>query len=140
MALATFGMCDAAYLLYTRLAGLSIACGPLFHGCDQVAASSYSTLFGIPLSAYGLLFYISILKIALHMRFSLLERVGLGVVRAYLPHMLLIAVTLGGAFSAYFIYLQGVVIGAWCTYCLLSALTSALLFVTTVMLVRTKDE
>ena len=138
--LSTLGMLDAGYLLYTRIAGVSIACGPVFHGCNEVAASTYSVLFGVPLSAWGLLFYISMFKLAIHMRYQLLERVGLGALRPYLSQMLLIAATLGVVSSAYFIYLQGFVINAWCMYCVFSACISVALFATTVWYLQTQKE
>jgi uncharacterized membrane protein len=98
-----------------------------------VAASSYSTLFGIPLSAFGLLFYLSIFKIALHMRYQLLEKVGLGMLRPFLPQMLLVASTLGFICSAYFTYLQAFVINAWCMYCVISACLSTIIFIATLV-------
>lgn len=134
--LSFLGILDAGYLLYTRLAGVSIACGPVFQGCDTVAASSYSVLFGVPLSLWGLLFYITIFKIAFHMRVHLLEKIGLGFVRPLLPQLLVVAATLGLISSAYFTYLQAFVINAWCMYCVLSAALSVGIFVTTLFFIK----
>jgi uncharacterized membrane protein len=46
------GLLVAAYLSVERLTGGTPACGPL-HGCETVAASSYSTFLGIPVALLG---------------------------------------------------------------------------------------
>jgi uncharacterized membrane protein len=127
--LSLLGIADAGYLLYTRLAGVSINCGPVFHGCDTVAASSYSTMFGMPLSLYGLLFYAAILACVVAMHTRLLTFLRMEALRAYVPTLLLTASTLGVVSSAYFTYLQAFVINAWCTYCIISACISVCIFV-----------
>jgi uncharacterized membrane protein len=134
--LSFFGMLDAGYLLYTRIAGVEIACGPVFHGCSTVAASRYSVLFGIPLSAWGLVFYVCVLTLVLSMRYQLLEKVRLGFVRPYVPQLLLVATTLGVVSSVYFIYLQAFVINAWCMYCVVSAVLSVSIFISTLLLLQ----
>ena len=50
--LALAGLAIAGYLLAVRLGGGAAVCGPS-GGCETVAASSYSTVLGIPVAAYG---------------------------------------------------------------------------------------
>ena len=52
-ALALVGSVVAAYLTIVRLAGGLPACGPV-QGCETVATSSYSTVFGVPVALGGL--------------------------------------------------------------------------------------
>src|SRR5579885_2108821 len=60
--LAFLGMVDALYLSFKRNAG-PIPCH-ITHGCTDVLTSKYSAVAGIPLSAIGLVFYITIFSVA----------------------------------------------------------------------------
>jgi uncharacterized membrane protein len=53
--LAVAGLGIATYLLVTRILGEPPACGPV-QGCETVAASEYSTLFGVPVALFGVAF------------------------------------------------------------------------------------
>ncbi len=46
------GLGVSAYLVAVRLLGEAPVCGPV-HGCETVATSSYSTVAGIPVAAFG---------------------------------------------------------------------------------------
>ena len=50
--LAAVGFGIAAYLLGSRILGEPPACGPVV-GCETVAASEFSTLFGVPVALIG---------------------------------------------------------------------------------------
>ncbi|MBX4215392.1 vitamin K epoxide reductase family protein [Candidatus Parcubacteria bacterium] len=120
MVLALIGLIDASYLAYMSYAELPLPCS-ILHGCNEVAASPYSKVFGIPLSLYGAVFYGIILMTTIvhyirERRFTLL---GLRLFAA-----------VGFLSSAYFIYLQAFVIKAFCIYCLLSATVATLILVT----------
>ena len=54
-AIALVGLAIALYLLAIRVLGEAPACGPV-KGCETVAASEYSTLFGIPVALFGVVF------------------------------------------------------------------------------------
>src|SRR5215831_9590064 len=60
--LAFIGMFDALYLSMKRNAG-PIPCH-ITHGCTDVLTSKYSEIAGIPLSWFGLAFYVTILSLA----------------------------------------------------------------------------
>jgi uncharacterized membrane protein len=110
---ASLGLLIAAYLAWTRLSGGLPVCGPL-HGCETVALSSYSELFGVPVAVFGLAFSIVLLGLSLAWwrradRRALLGLYGLGL--------------LGVLFVAYLTYLELFVIGAVCVWCVGYALT-----------------
>src|ERR1700752_5188575 len=60
--LAFIGMVDALYLSIKRNAG-PIPCH-ITHGCTDVLTSKYSVLAGIPLSWFGLGFYLAVFSLA----------------------------------------------------------------------------
>ncbi len=117
--LALIGFADSTFLLAKRLSGGPIPCVLGFTGCDTVSKSPYSVLFGIPLSAYGMVFYLGI---------GVLGLLYLDTKNALFARLLLPATALGFAMSAYFIYVQKFLIKAFCVYCILSAIISTILF------------
>src|ERR1700757_984764 len=56
------GMVDALYLSFKRNAG-PIPCH-ITHGCTDVLTSKYSAIAGIPLSSFGLAFYLVVFSMA----------------------------------------------------------------------------
>src|SRR5678815_2146422 len=60
--LSFIGMIDALYLSMKRNAG-PIPCH-VTHGCTDVLTSRYSELMGIPLSVFGLIFYVGVFSLA----------------------------------------------------------------------------
>jgi len=117
--LATVGLLDAAYLTYVHLFETG-ACGA-GSGCGEVLGSPYATVLGTPLSGYGMGFYLAILvagwmSLDDHRRSQSVRWISL----------LSIVASLG---SLYLLYLQAVVIGAWCPFCMVSAAISFALLV-----------
>ena len=111
--LALAGLLIAAYLSGTRLAGGLPVCGPL-HGCETVALSQYSVVFGIPVAFFGLAWSVTVLGLALLWwrradRRALIGLYGFGL--------------LGVLFVVYLTYLELFVIGAICVWCVSYALT-----------------
>ncbi len=117
--LALIGFADSTFLLAKRLSGGPIPCVLGFTGCDTVSKSPYSVLFGIPLSAYGMVFYLAI---------GVLGLLYLDTKNTLFARLLLPATALGFAMSVYFIYVQKFLIKAFCVYCVLSAIVSTILF------------
>jgi uncharacterized membrane protein len=62
-AIAILGAIITAYLTFARLTSTAAACPT--EGCEKVLASPYATLFGLPLSLFGLLAYIGMATFAL---------------------------------------------------------------------------
>ncbi len=122
--LALAGLMLSVYLTmyHYGLAG-SLACGGS-HSCDQVQASSYAELFGLPVAAYGIGGYLSLLVVAL---------AGLQGRWAGSPGPTKVLALLAGAgvaFSAYLTWLELFRIHAICRWCVGSAVIIMLIFVT----------
>lgn len=109
--LALVGVGIAGYLLYVRHSGAAPACTS--GGCETVQRSAYSEIFGVPVAAFGLVGYLSIL-VSSAVR-GQPARLG----------QALVALTAFG-FSTYLLLVQVLVIGALCDWCLASdAVTTA---------------
>ncbi len=127
--LATLGLVDATLLTQEHYSGKVLPC-TITHGCGTVLTSKYSTVAGVPLAVLGLVFYFSVLLTALYYvqtRHILLKR------------LLLTMGIVGFVTSLGLVYIQGALIRAWCQYCLLSALTSTLIFVFAILLNVSKE-
>ena len=118
VALALVGFTDSAFLLAKRVSGAPIPCF-ITSGCDTVSKSPHSVMFGVPLSAWGVMFYLVIGFLAL---------LYMDTKNLLVAKLIPISTTLGFLSSAYFIYVQKFKIGAFCIYCILSAIISTLLF------------
>ncbi|MES2225872.1 MAG: vitamin K epoxide reductase family protein [Patescibacteria group bacterium] len=120
LVLSFLGLADAIYLAHSALTGSALACGiTALDGCNVVAQSAYSRLFGIPLAVYGVVFYTFLLA---------LSGLLLVVSRRHFYHALFVVAILGILSSIYFIALQIFVIKALCIYCLGSFLIALLIF------------
>jgi uncharacterized membrane protein len=112
--LAFLGMVDALYLSIKRNAG-PIPCH-ITHGCTEVLTSKYSEVAGIPLSWFGLAFYLTVFSLAIFRVFDdTKESTGLPLrLIFYLSGIALII-------SALLVGIQAFVLRQFCEYCLLSA-------------------
>lgn len=111
-AIAALGAAITAYLLYVRQTGGAPACST--GGCETVQSSAYAEVLGIPVAALGLVGFLGLLLLAL---------VGGEWARLSQATLALSALL----FSAYLLYIQLVVIGAICQWCLAAdALTTAI--------------
>lgn len=115
---ALIGLADAVYLTVHHYTGEKVPCS-LVTGCETVLSSQYAEMFGIPTAAFGAAAYFLAFSLA---------------VLAFYGNRLMW--TLFGAlvsvmtvFTAYLIYLQGIVIEAFCQFCLISAATTLTLFI-----------
>lgn len=120
LVLSILGIADAWYLAQSAFQGAALFCdmGAALDGCNVVAQSPYSKLWGIPLAAYGVAFYLALFA---------------GVVALFVKthHPLYQAVAalgvLGLVASAVFLYIQFALIQALCIYCIASAVIAALI-------------
>jgi len=112
--LALGGLLVSTYLLLYKLGVIgSMVCG-VANECERVQASRYSTLFGVPVAAYGVGGYVVLLALALW---------GLQAPKASRPDItrwLAVLSALGVAFSLYLLYLELFVIHAVCRWCSVS--------------------
>jgi len=125
--LAGLGFLDAFFLSYEHFKGLIPPCTVRF-SCDVVTTSNYSYIFNIPVAYLGLLYYL-VLFIGAFMFYENKESN---------VELKLLALLSGFGFlsSVYFSYVQGFVLNAWCLYCIFSAITSTLFFVSTLHILR----
>ena len=118
LALALVGIADAFYLAHASYTGASLSCA-IFEGCNTVARSAYSHVFGTPLSYFGVIFYLYMIGVAALLAYDPRGRgIRLGA---------LLYAAVGVCYSIYFEYLQVFVIHAICIYCLASAILTLLL-------------
>lgn len=113
------GFLDATYLTIAHYSGISLKC-TILHGCDIVTTSPYSLIFGIPVALFGGLYYFTILICSI-LYFDTKHKTIL---------KFMVPLTIAGFLaSVWFVYLQFFVINALCQYCMLSAITSTVLFI-----------
>lgn len=119
--LAFAGLADSSYIAQHEASGTPLVCniGNL-SGCNVVAASPYSHLFGIPLAVYGIIFYGIIFTLAA-LELVIFDRL----LRRILQGMSFVGVLA----SLYFTLVQVFIIGALCIYCLASAGIALLMMV-----------
>lgn len=106
---ATIGILDTLYLIYHKIKGTDVACiGFPKEWCRKVQYSKQSSTFGIPNSIAGFVMYALILLLVA------LQGPGFPL----WPLQFIVA--FGFAFSLYFMFVQGVVLRAFCTWCVVS--------------------
>ncbi|MFH1284940.1 MAG: vitamin K epoxide reductase family protein [Candidatus Peregrinibacteria bacterium] len=120
------GLLDATYLTVAQISGSELNC-TIFEGCNEVARSKYSEIFGIPVALFGALFYLTMLILSL-LYYDTRSRAVLSII----PPI----AAAGFLFTLYLVYLQLFVIHAVCIYCMFSALTTTTLFVLSISLLR----
>jgi uncharacterized membrane protein len=123
LALAFIGIADAFYVAQATYTGRPLWC-PIIDGCNTVANSPYARILGVPLSYFGLVFYLGMLGLA-----------ALLVVRPLSRALRVSAVlyaAVGVCSSIYFMYVQLSFIQAVCIYCIVSGITTILLLVAAV--------
>ena len=124
------GFIDTLYLTYEHFTGAPVNCS-ILNGCDKVLTSSYSSILGVPLALIGTLYYLLVLA---------LMAAYLGQKNKAVIKYLLGLTSLGFIISLFLVYLQFFVLKALCLYCMISALSSTLLFIlTTIYLLKLKD-
>ena len=107
------GLADAVYLTVHHVTAEPVPCS-IVEGCETVLTSPYATIGDIPLAAFGGVAYFVAFALALLTAFgNRLTWVLFG-----------IQVALMSAFTLWLLYLQAYVIGAFCQFCLLSAVTT----------------
>lgn len=119
--LAVLGLLVAGYLSAYKLGfigGLTCTVGH----CEQVQASPWSVLLGLPVSVWGFGAYAALLALSilgLQPRFVHDRRIALAITGVSL---------VGVAFSGYLTYIEAFVIEMWCQYCVISAIIITLVF------------
>lgn len=118
---AFLGAADSIYLLvlkYTQAESMCIG----NHGCITVNNSSYSMIYGIPVSLLGLFAYLAIAIV------FLLEKKWKPA-GSYGPVTIFGLTLTGVLFTTYLTYIELYVIHAVCPFCILSAVLIGILFI-----------
>ena len=110
---ALIGLADAVYLTVHHYTSEPVPCS-LITGCETVLTSAYAEFGGIPLAAFGAVAYFIAFSLALLTAFG----------NRTMWMLFGIQVVLMSLFTAWLIYLQAFVIGAFCQFCLISAATT----------------
>jgi uncharacterized membrane protein len=116
--LALVGLADAVYLTVHHFTAEPVPCS-IVEGCETVLTSAYAEIAGVPIAAFGALAYFVAFSLAILTVFGNRSMWLLFGVQSFIM----------ATVSAYLVYLQGFVIGAFCQFCLISAATSLGLFV-----------
>jgi uncharacterized membrane protein len=123
--LALSGLGIALYIFRKKRRQSPLVC-PIKFDCNTVVNSDYSKFFGIPVEILGLVYY----------GFIALSYIFLIVLTGEFPFILIgiliIATTLAFLFSMYLMFVQFFVIRKGCSWCILSAALSTLIFLLTV--------
>ena len=110
---ALIGIADSVYLTVHHITAEPVPCN-MISGCETVLTSTYAEIAGIPLAAFGAVAYFVAFSLALLAAFG----------NRLLWTVFGIQVVLMSLFTAWLLYLQAYVIGAFCQFCLISALTT----------------
>lgn len=120
------GLLDASYLTAKHYSGSPINCS-ILEGCEQVTTSQYSTIFGIPIALGGAVYYLMIF---------VLSFLYLDTKNSKFFSVIPTLATIGFLASLGLVYLQIFVIKAICIYCMGSAVTSTILFILSVLIIK----
>lgn len=112
------GLADSVYLTVHHFTAEPVPCS-ILEGCEQVLNSQWADWGGIPLAAFGAAAYFAAFSLALLTVFGDRRTWKLFGAQA----------TVMAAVSGYLIYVQAALIGAFCQFCLLSAISSVILFI-----------
>ncbi len=119
------GFVTAAYIRWKKENQTPLKC-PLYSDCSAVIYSAYSRFLGIPVEILGLLYYASI---AVGTTILLvLPSAGASFTLGFQA-----LTTVAFLFSVYLVLIQLLVVKQWCTWCLLSAALSTLVFLSSVV-------
>jgi uncharacterized membrane protein len=112
---AAFGIGVATYIAIEAAGGDAPVCIAGGSGCQTVAESSYSHLFGVNIAVFGIVGYVLLLAAAL-LRGDVARMAGFGLALA------------GFGYSVFLTYLELFKIEAVCQWCVASAVLMTLLF------------
>lgn len=132
--IAIVGFSDATYLTVEHYSGVIPPCS-IIGGCEKVLTSSYSSIFGIPVSLTGSIYYL-LIAIGCIVFLESKHITKLAVHRTELLKFSLFLTIPGLLASIWFTGLQMFVLHSYCVYCLGSALVTTILCILTVIIIR----
>lgn len=111
------GLFDAGYVTYETLSGKIPICLPPFQ-CAVFLEDSWAYIAGLPLSAYGVIFFTTFLILAI------MNFLDIKDTEKWLRGL----ATFGLMFAAYVTIVMAFVVKAWCIWCLVSAINLSITF------------
>jgi len=115
---AIIGIIDSLYLTIHHLTAVPVPCS-LISGCETVLTSQYAEISGVPLAAFGAVGYFIAFSLAILAAYgNRLMWTIFGIQAAIMT-----------AITCWLLYLQAFVIGAFCQFCLISAVTTFTLII-----------
>lgn len=115
VAAAGLGLLVSAYLTIVELAGAATLC-LAGSDCDVVRASAYGRVVGLPVAAFGVVYFLTVLGLAIP------SAVTTSV--SWRQPLLQTLAGVGVGAAVLFVALQAFVIRAWCPYCLVADLAA----------------
>ncbi|MEA5079771.1 MAG: vitamin K epoxide reductase family protein [Anaerolineaceae bacterium] len=116
------GLLDSGYLSIVKLANTLPYCTPGLGECQTVALSQWAYVLDIPVAYLGFLSYLGIFVLLVFGK-------KIKFVAPYVDYLLFFISLVGVLFSAYLTYIEAFVLHAWCQWCVISAITMAVIFV-----------
>jgi uncharacterized membrane protein/glutaredoxin len=131
-AIALLGLALTTYLTLIKLTGNSALCLAGGDGCNIALSSAYATVFGLPLSLYGVVAYFLMAVLALVPSVVRPEaKSQRDRLENWTWNLLLIGATGMTAASSYLVYILAFELHVFCPYCMASATFSVSLFLLT---------
>jgi uncharacterized membrane protein len=132
-ALALAGIFISLYLTLYKVGVIGeLACS--IGSCETVNTSKWASFLGLPVAAWGLLFYLDVFAISLAGTSQRLEA------STSISMILVVQAAIGLLFSAWLTYLELAVIHAICIWCVTSAVVVTLIFLVSVADLREARE
>ena len=110
LVLSFLGFLDATYLSILHYQNAIPPC-TITNGCETVLTSKYATIYGIPISLIGSLFYFLLIGISILILTDF---------KKIFANSLILIVLSGALVSAVLIYIQFFILKTFCQYCLFS--------------------
>jgi uncharacterized membrane protein len=125
------GLIDASYLAILQIKGIdNSSCDFLGFKCNDVLNSIYSKFLGIPLSFWGVGYYL-VLFLAAISYLSLKSKKILQLIELWLIAGVLVSLVL--------VYIQTVILKAFCLYCLVSEIIIFIVFISYLVVKKSKQ-
>ena len=125
-ALALAGIFISLYLTLYKIGVIGeLSCS--IGSCETVNSSKWSRFLGLPVAAWGLLFYLDVFAVALVGTLARFEN------EPVISTVLVVEAGVGVVFSAWLTYLELGVIHAICIWCVTSAVIVAVIFLVSVV-------
>lgn len=126
------GLADATYLTVKHFDDEPVVCeiGGFVFGsgsCESVTRSEYATIGSVPVALAGAVYYFIVLIFSSALLTSYSRKILVGVINI---------TAVGFVASVWFVYLQLSVIHAICFYCMASALSTTVLFITSLLALK----